>query len=93
MNKFENVPADSDTAILYEEEVKIEEIDALYQVWFWDGIKGESLIFCNEDVTDLSEEEIIKKCDKSERVKIDDTPTYKKSDSGYAFVNFNFITE
>ena len=32
-------------------------IDCLFQVWIWDNIKGESLIFVADEVNDISDEE------------------------------------
>lgn len=45
---------------------------------------GTNLIFCNEDINDLNEEEVLKIVGKEE-------VTYKKTDE-CTFINFNFTT-
>lgn len=50
MSKFENVPVEEDTKIIFEQEATLGEYEVLYQKWFWDGISAESIIFANEDV-------------------------------------------
>lgn len=88
--KFNNVPLDSDTTILEQKEIKINNLDALHQIWNWDGLKGESLIFCNEDFSEISQDELIEKCQKTKLLEHGSTPTYKKNSNGFTFVNFNF---
>jgi len=92
-DKFNKVPVEEDTAILFQTEAKLGKYDILYQKWFWDGITAESIIFANEDVDDLEEEEIIKEVKASPLLKKDSKITFKRSDTGYTFVNFNFETE
>jgi len=58
MNKFENVTVEDDTAIIISEDWKHGNIDCLFQVWIWDNIKGESLIFVADEVNDISDEEL-----------------------------------
>jgi hypothetical protein len=92
-DKFNKVPIEDDTAILFQTEAKLGRYDILYQKWFWDGITAESIIFANEDVDDLEEEEIIKEVKASPLLKKDSKITLKRSGTGYTFVNFNFETE
>ena len=41
--KFGKAPAEDDTTILLETEVKLGIYDVLYQKWRWDGIVAESI--------------------------------------------------
>lgn len=91
--KFKNIPIEEGTEIISSLEARIEELDVVYQKWRWDGIFAETIIFCNEDVADLTEDEIkheVALC--SALVKKDSQLTYKKGEK-FTFVNFNFITD
>lgn len=91
--KFKNLPVDSDTQIILSLETKLEDYDVVYQKWHWEGISAESIIFFNEDIADLNEEEIKNQVlEKTVLVKANSQMTYKKGDT-YTFVNFNFETE
>lgn len=93
MDKFKNVPIEKETTILFEKRVTFGEYDALYQKWFWDGITAESIIFANEDVAELTDKEIEAKVKTSSLLNEGSSVTLKRSDSGFTFVNFNFVTE
>lgn len=88
--KFINVPLESDTRILFEQETIVEGYDALYQWWFWDMFIGESLIFSNDDVEDLTDQEIEKVVRTLPIAKEGSAMTLNRSDSGFTFCNFNF---
>jgi len=89
-SKFENVPVENDTDILFELEANLGDYDILYQKWYWDGITAESIIFLTEDLDGLGAEEIIEEVRKSPLVNEGSQITYKSGDSGYTFANFNF---
>lgn len=91
-NKFDKVPVEEDTKIIFQQEAKFGKYDVLYQKWFWDGITAESVIFANEDIAGLDEEIITKEVKSSPLVNKDSQLTFKRSDSGFTFVNFNFET-
>ncbi|HOC39604.1 MAG TPA: hypothetical protein PLG17_10500 [Thermodesulfobacteriota bacterium] len=88
--KFDKVPVEEDTAIWYRKEAKVGSYDVLYEIWNWDGITGTSIIFANEDVEDLQDEEIENVVRTTFSLKEDSPMTLKRSDSGYTFVNFDF---
>ena len=92
MSKFSNVPVEDDTKILVSLENKLGERDVLYQKWFWDGITAESLIFASDDVVSLTDNELKAEVQTSPLVK-SDSITISRSDGGYTFVNFNFVTD
>lgn len=90
--KFKNLPVEEDTQIIASLEVKIDTYDVVYQKWNWDGIHAESIIFFNDDVTDLTEAQIINEVELCPGlIKEGSQITFKKVDS-YTFVNFNFVT-
>lgn len=91
-DKFKDVPVEEDTRIRFRTEAKFGEIDVLYEKWTWEGITAESLVFANEDVTDLTDDELKQEVRTSPLVRSDTQITLKRSDSGYTFVNFNFET-
>ena len=92
-NKFESVPVEEDTIILFQQEAKLGEYDVLYQKWFWEGITAESIIFANEDIVGIADNELEAKVRTSPRLKADSKITLKRSESGFTFVNFNFEIE
>ena len=59
-NKFKNVPLDEDTRLKSSRKIELEGLNALHQVWIWEDVRGESVIFADDDVKDLTEEEIKK---------------------------------
>ena len=87
-DKFKKVPVDADTRILSSEERKIGDYDALIQLWSWDGIMGSSVIFANEDVAGLDEDEIAEIVKASGFVRKEASVEANKSDSGYTFCSF-----
>ena len=90
-DKFKNVPVDDDTRILSQEIKRLDKFEALYQLWSWDGYKGESIIFSDDDVKNLSEAEIKEIIRKSSLLKDKESKmTFSQSGSGYTFINFNF---
>lgn len=93
INKFDKVPVEEDTKIIFQQEAKLGEYDVLYQKWYWDGITAESIIFANQDIAGLDEEKITAEVKSSPLVNQDSQITFKRSDSGYTFVNFNFETD
>lgn len=92
-NRFDNVPVDEDTKIIFQQEATLGEYDVFYQKWYWDGITAESIIFVNADVSNLDDKEIEQEVRSSPLVKQDSGITVKRSDSGFTFVNFNFETD
>ena len=90
MDRFKDVPVEDDTKIIFQQEAKLGDYDILYQKWFWEGIAAESIIFANEDVIDLSDEEIEMKVRTSPLLKTGSSITMKRLESGFTFVNFNF---
>ena len=92
--KFSAVPAaDHEMCILNEEEIKLGDLDVLYQMWMWDGITAESLIFDNNDIVGMSDADIHTVINKSPRITTDSTVEITRSTSGYTFVHFSAAAE
>ena len=91
--KFDSVPVEEDTNILFSQQMKFGEYDILYQKWLWDHIYGESIIFFNEDISSINQDELLLKVKSSPIVKSDSELTISESKSGFTFVNFNFESE
>lgn len=85
---YTDVPVDEDTVVKYETNVKVNGINGLYQTWSFEGVIGSSLIFQNEDVEDLSDEELKALAERNMLVG-ENGITVKRTEK-YTFVNFNF---
>ena len=90
--KFDSVPADDDTKILFRLEAKLGEFDILYEKWSFEGVTAESFIFANDDVTGMTDDEIEQEVRKSPLVEKGSQVLIKRLDAGFTFVNFNFDT-
>ena len=42
IDKFKNVPVEEDTTIKFRSVTKFENIDALHEGWYWEGVTAES---------------------------------------------------
>ncbi len=89
---FQNVPVEKGTRIHFEEEMNIGEIHVLYQMWSWDGVRAESVVFQSHDVQNLSDVEVQEFVKKkfADKLQIEGAMTISRSSSGFTFVNFNF---
>jgi hypothetical protein len=89
-SKFANVPLDEGTTIIFQQEALFGNYPVLYQKWRWEGVVAESFVFANEDIADLSDEALAKEVEESPMNKKNSRITFKKTDDGFTFVNFNF---
>lgn len=91
MEKFKDIILDPDTTLLHQQFIKIDNIDCKYEIWIWDGIEAESLIFCTNELESTEElylkTLILKFLDKTD---CNDVKFTYKSNKGYTFLNFNF---
>lgn len=90
-DKFKNVPVEEDTNIIFSLEAQFGDYEILYQKWSWEGVTAESLIFDSRDVAGLTDEELIAEVKTSPLLKEESQVTLKRGDSGFVFVNFNFV--
>lgn len=68
-------------------------VEALHETWVWDDIKGESLIFCAEDVSAFSEDALKAAPELAGLAAAGGQVTISRSDPLYVFVNFNFAAD
>jgi hypothetical protein len=90
--KFDSVPVEADTKVLFRHETNLGKFEVLYEKWEWDGITADSIIFIDEDVADLDDKELENMVSESPFFKGGKT-TIKRSESGFTFVNFNFESD
>ena len=92
-DKFDAVPIEVDTQILFQLNAKLDDYDVLYQMWVWDGITAESFIFLSTDIATLTDDEVKALSKSSPMIKEDSELTMSRNAEGYTFVNFNFKNE
>ncbi|MDP1615435.1 MAG: hypothetical protein Q8L68_06525 [Methylococcales bacterium] len=88
-SKFANVPIEEDTTIVSQLEAMLGDYPVLYQKWVWGGIAAESIIFADEDIASLSDEQLENEVRGSPICRENTQVTIKKTD-GFTFVSFNF---
>ena len=88
--KFDAVPLEKDTNVLFQLNATLGDYDVLYQMWSWDGITAESFIFLSSDIADLTDDEVKTLAISSPMIKADSDLTLVRHEDGYTFVNFNF---
>jgi len=86
--KFDGVPIDKDSRILFRQEAKLRKYDVLCEMWSWKGISGESIVWANSDISGLTDAELEQEVRKSLLVKKESAVTIKRLDAGFTFTNF-----
>ena len=56
--KFDAVPIENDTTVLFQMNATLGDYDVLYQMWNWDEITAESFIFLSTDILKLTDDEV-----------------------------------
>jgi hypothetical protein len=82
-----NAPVEADTRIIKSKITLLSALPCRYEYWAWDGVYAETIVFLQQHVQDMKDEEIVNLCEPllEESANI----TIKKRD-GYVFFNFNF---
>lgn len=93
MSKFDNIGNEPDTKILFSILTKFGEYDILYQKWLWSGIKAESLIFANDDISNISMVELENDIRYSPLVNDISQEITTSSKNSFTFFNFNFVVD
>ena len=88
-NKFEDVPKEKETKIISSKEMKLGKYDALFELWFWDGIAANSCIFDNNDIKELDDNDLKELVKPHTRLDPPTEITIKRLEAGFTFVNFN----
>lgn len=89
---FNNVPKDKGTRIIDQQELTIDTLTALKQRWIWDGVLADSLIFHSHDIEGLDDDALLSFINLHTDTMIIGSVTFKRNQSGYCFVNFNFVS-
>ena len=92
LDDFKSLPEDEETKTLKRVLIKTGNYYALFEKWSWEGIIGNSLIFCNEDIINLTDEELSDICRGSGFYTSGEILIKRQIDSGYTFANFSFTT-
>lgn len=90
-DKFKNVPVEKDTIIVSRTDIKLDSYDVLYELWYWKGIIANSIIFDDNDITDVDDDALKVLVKPYIREKPETEVIVKRTDSGYTFVNFNYL--
>ncbi|WP_018699900.1 hypothetical protein [Amorphus coralli] len=88
IDPFANCPSDEDTRSVGKERRTISGLDVLLESWVYDGIIGFSAILLEEQVSNLSDEEIVERL--SAELQVDSNRTISRKGDGYVFVNYAF---
>lgn len=91
MEKFKDINVEPDTIIQSYRFLKIDEIDCKYEMWVWDGIEAESLIFCTNELESTDESYLKGLLLKFlNRPSSDEIEITSKTTGDYTYLNFNF---
>ena len=88
MKKFDRVKIEADTKIHLIDYIKINCFDCRHEIWSWDGIKGESLIFCTKDFKN-PKNEVQKIVETYINEEFDEKKHTFKIKDEYVFFNYN----
>jgi hypothetical protein len=88
--KFKDVPVEEDTRVLRREVVTVGGREVLHEIWTWDGVRGETIVFVSKEVGGLRDTELEAIVRQSNMVELGSQITIKRSDSGFTFASFNF---
>lgn len=91
MKKFDSVKTEKDTKVLSTQYIKVKNYDCRYEVWEWDGITAQSLIFCKSDFKEPIEDNILSICEEYIGEEFDGSKHTFKTSRDYVFFNYNFI--
>lgn len=91
--KFDHLKTESDTSVTLSLETMFGEYEVLYQHWIWDGIKAQSLIFDNNDISHVDLNRLIDEVRNSPLVNDATIEITSKVGQQYTFINFNFQVE
>ncbi len=90
IKKFSDIPKDSGMKLLKNAAIQIASYDAVHQRWIMDGIKGESVVFLETDVSTISDEGLTSMVMELDLANTGSQSTIVRNSSGFAFVNLNF---
>ena len=90
---FKDLTVDKGTKILSRKLAQVGGYTAMHEYWMWDGIKAESLIFCSDDVSQLSDDDLKSICVAGNFILDKDNPydftVSRSTTSNFTFASFN----
>jgi hypothetical protein len=89
VQKLLSRPLDSETDMIMEHIVEVEGIQALMEIWSWEGVMASSMVFLREDVSHLNQEQLVELVFRGINQQIDSQITFKET-LEHVFVNYNF---
>ena len=87
--KFDQVPVDPETEVRKSRRVEVDGYPALHQQWNWQGISGESLIFADNDIAELSNTALKQRVQGSDLARGKGPVMLQRPGTGFALVHFN----
>ena len=89
--RFDNIPLDTETAILARVQMELDKYIAVYEISTWSGFKMSSIILLASDVKELTNKEIEDMVRNSIYYEEGKITMSRKDSNEYVFCNFNFI--
>ena len=89
MKKFSKIIPEVDTKIISVDYINLNGFDSRHEVWSWDGIMGESLIFCKKDFKN-PEIEVLSIVENYIKEKFNEKKHTIKIKDDFVFFNYNF---
>lgn len=86
---FKSIPVDPDTVFKKREQIVIGQLECIHEVWYWEGIDGETLIFKTKDVQAWSEQQLMELVRTYPGYTLYSGYTMKRGEI-FTFVNYNF---
>tara|TARA_Y100000385_G_scaffold107883_1_gene112063 strand:- start:68 stop:346 length:279 start_codon:yes stop_codon:yes gene_type:complete len=89
MKKFSKIIPEVDTKIISIDYINLNGFDSRHEVWSWDGIMAESLIFCTKDFKN-PEIEVLSIVENYIKEKFNEKKHTIKIKDDFVFFNYNF---
>lgn len=89
--KFSSAEPDPDTKLRSRNKISLDGIDCLVETWSWDGILAGSAIFHSDDITRLSDNEVVKLATRAHKGFNESRSKLVYGKSDLVFVNFHDI--
>lgn len=89
MSDFSKLPTDAGTRPLSRIEAELDGHPVMVESWYWEGISGQSLIFIESDVSELTDQDLVDRVRTAMLVDPDSEITLRRND-GFVFVNYAF---
>lgn len=86
---LQEIAIDPETTFKQRNQIHLAGLACVHEVWFWEGIDGETLIFKTEDVEDLAEPELLRVAKEYPGFAHFADYTLKRGEQ-FTFLNFNF---